>query len=345
MKTDLAVIGQGAVTPAGLGMTALLHGHPVEKMTTFISRPDQSWPVFRVGLDDPAFARWQKEPRLRRASPITYFLIEAAGQALAGLDASERARTGLVIAFCAGCVNYSCRFFEGIITQGQKSASPALFPETVLNSPVSHVAATLGLEGSAYALAGDETAWIAALKTAWLWLEQKRVKQVLVLGGEEFDPTSLDAFRSARWLARARSKNCFTPSEGAAGVLVRRAEAGDSKIISQLEDGFIYRSKADAMTAGRRCLAQFDSGLPCHWSAQHHWLRGIEWELTQGRHPGPAANEPAYLGEAVTASAAWNTLRALASLERSGTRLLVPVWGGTHQIGALELEYHPPAAD
>jgi hypothetical protein len=126
-------------------------------------------------------------------------------------------------------------------------------------------------------------------------------------------------------------------------MLVRRAGPGDSKIISQLEDGFIHRSKAEAMTAGRRCLAQFDSRLPCHGSAQRHWLGGIERELTQDRHTGPVAAEPAYLGEAATASAAWNTLRALASLEQAQPRLLVPVWGGTHQIGALELENRPSA--
>ncbi|MCE0497094.1 MAG: hypothetical protein LV481_04020 [Methylacidiphilales bacterium] len=342
MKTDLAVIGQGAVTPAGIGITALLHGHPVETMISPVSRPDRQWPVFKVNLNDPAFARWQKEPRLRRASPLSYFLVEAAEQALVGLDAGELDQTGLVIAFSTGCLTYSCRFFGDIVTQGQKAASPALFPETVYNSPVSHVAATHRLEGSAYALAGDETAWIAALKTAWLWLEQERVKQVLVLGGEEFDSVSLDAYRSARWLARSKLKSGFIPSEGAAGLLVRRAGPGDSKIISRMEDGFIYRSKPEALAAGQRCLQQFDSRLPCHKSAQHHWLGNIERKLTQDRPPGSAVGEQAYLGEATTASAAWNTLRALASLDREHPRLLVPVWGGTHQIGALEIESPPP---
>lgn len=345
MKTDLAVIGQGAVTPAGVGITALLQGQPVETMTPLVSRPDRQWPVFRPDLDDPAFDLWKKEPRLRRASPISYYLLEAAAQAMAGIDTSERAHTGVVTAFSTGCLAYSRRFFESIITLGQKSASPALFPETVFNSPVSHVAAALHLEGAAYALAGGDTAWIAALKTAWLWLEQGRVKQVLVLGAEEFDSASLDAYQNARWLDRRKVKSAFIPSEGAAGVLVRKARPGDLKIISQLDDGYIFRSQRQALTAGSRCLHSFDSDLPCYLSAQRNWLGPIEQKLTQNRPPCPTVKEQAYLGEASAASSAWNTLRALALLNRHNPRLLVPTWGSTHQIGMLEIKNQSLDAD
>lgn len=331
MKTDLAVIGQGGVTPAGVGVEMLRQGVPAGTSAPLISRPDKTWPVFRVNLNDPALVRWQKESRLRRASAISYFLVEAAEQALAGLSAEQRAATGLIVAFSTGCLAYSRRFFESIIRQGHKAASPALFPETVFNSPVSHVAATLRLEGAAYALAGDDTAWIAALKTAALWLEEERVRQVLVLGAEEFDASTLDAYAHARWLQRSVG---FIPGEGAAGVLVRRAAPGDRHVISQLEDGFIYRSKAQARAAGERCLKHFAEGIPCFSTARHNWLHDVESRLTN--HRGVKRKEASpYLGEARTASAAWNTLRALAAPEK---HLLVPVWGMTHQIAALEMK-------
>jgi len=335
MKTDLAIIGQGAVTPAGVGLDALLRGNPVETMVPLVSRPDRQWPVYKINLKDPALERWQKEPRLRRASPITYFLVEAAEQALAGLDASARAQTGLVVAFSTGCLAYSRRFFESIVTQGQKSASPALFPETVFNSPVSHVAATLRLEGAAYALAGDETAWIAALRTAWLWLEQGRCKQVLVMGAEEFDSASLDAYQNAGWLRQREAAQRFVPSEGAAGVLVRKAGPEDSMVLSQIEDGFIYRSKPQALAAGRRCLAEFEAKSSCFLSAQHQWLKDVEQSLARDRQTQESA---IYLGEASTASAAWNTLRAFSLLDSENGPMLFPVWGSTHQIGAVALE-------
>src|SRR5271155_2072294 len=165
MKVDLAIAGCGAVTPAGVGVEALLQGSAKPTSVEEI-RSGQSWPVLRVDLKDPAFVRWQREPRLRRASPVTFFLVEAAEQALAGATAEERAQTGLIVAFSAGCLVYSRRFFEGIVKQGQRTASPALFPETVFNSPVSHVATVLGLNGAAYALVGDESAWVSGLITA-----------------------------------------------------------------------------------------------------------------------------------------------------------------------------------
>ena len=337
MKIDLAVIGQGAVSPAGVGVDALLHCEPVPIPVAALGQPDQPWPVLRVDLKDPAFGRWQREPRLRRASSMTFFLVEAAEQALAGVSPADRSETGLIVAFSAGCLAYSRRFFEGIVSQGQRTASPALFPETVFNSPVSHVASVLGLNGAAYALVGDETAWVAALKTASIWLQKERVKQVLVLGAEEFDPIVLDAYRSARWLRRQNSANGFLTSEGAAGILVRRAEPRDDLRITTARDGWIYRTKREAADATERLLSESDPALPCYQSAQHNWLGPLEKRAAENRPSLPVDDQP-YLGEAFTASAAWHTLRALTTLTPRLSRLLLPVWGLNHQLGLLELE-------
>ena len=336
MKIDLAVIGQGAVSPAGIGVDALLHRAPVPTSATALGRPNQLWPVLRVDVKDSAFARWQREPRLRRASSVTFFLVEAAEQALAGTSPADRAKTGIIVAFSAGCLMYSRRFFEGIVTQGQKTASPALFPETVFNSPVSHVATVLGLNGAAYALVGDETAWVAALKTASVWLRQGRVQQVLVLGAEEFDPIVLDAYRTARWLRK--NPNCgFVSSEGVGGVLVRSAEAADRPVITTARDGWIYRTKTEAASTAENLLRESDPALPCYPSAQNNWFGPLENKATENRSI-LATHNPPYFGEAFSASAAWHTLRALSMLTPRCPRLLLPVWGLNHQVGSLELE-------
>jgi hypothetical protein len=336
MQIDLAIIGQGAVTPAGVGVDALLHREPTPVQVASLGQPEQPWPVLRIDAANPDLTRWQREPRLRRASPMTLFLIEAAQQALAGVDSAERLQTGLIVAFSAGCVIYSRRFFEGIIREGQRAASPALFPETVFNSPVSHVAAVLGLNSAAYALVGDEAAWVAALKTASVWLRQKRVGQVLVMGGEEFDPLVLDAHRSARWLRRKNSGTGFLASEGAAGILVREARPEDSLVISHAHDGFIYRSRSETRAAAGRLLAGTPHGQPCYRSAQRNWLASLEKEITQHRPLVDHDDQP-YLGEAFTASAAWTTLRAAAKLDDARRRVALPVWGLNHQLGLLEL--------
>ena len=331
MNLNLAVIGQGAVTPAGMGMDALLHGVPSPTEVASVRTPEQTWPVLRVDQKAPAFARWQKEARLRRASPITFFLVETAEQALANVSPAERAETGIIVAFSAGCLAYSRRFFEGIVKQGQKTASPALFPETVFNSPVSHVAAVLGLNGAAYALVGDETAWVSALITASIWLRQGRVKQVLVMGVEEFDPLVLDAYRSARWL-----RHGFLTSEGAGGILVRLAQPGDAPIIATARDGFIYRTKKEASRAAENLLRASNSALPIYPTAAHNWLASIEAKAVTDRTQVDNAGLP-YLGEAFTASSAWNTIRALEFLKPARPQILLPVWGLNQQLAALEL--------
>jgi hypothetical protein len=336
MKVDLAVVGQGAVTPAGIGIDALLNHKPTPIDTASLGQPEKLWPVLRIDQKDPAFARWQREPRLRRASAISFYLVEAAEQALAGVSAADRKETGLIVAFSAGCLTYSRRLFEGIVTQGQKTASPALFPETVFNSPVSHVASVLGLNGAAYSLVGDEAAWVAALKTASIWLKIGRVQRVLVLGAEEFDPIVLDAYRSARWLRRVHTDLGFLTSEGAAGILVRAASPNDERVITTATDGFIYRSKREAATAAEQLLAETDPAAPCFLTAQHNWLHAVERNSVKP-HPAISSGDQPYLGEAFTASAAWNTLRALHQLRPKSENLL-PIWGLNYQFGLLTLE-------
>ena len=330
MKLDLAIAGQGAVTPAGIGLDALLEGRAVPVQVEASGRPGQTWPVLRVDLKAPAFAHWQPEPRLRRASPITFFLVEAAAQALGDTTPEARAQTGLIVAYSAGCLTYSRRFYEQIVEQGQRSASPALFPETVFNSPVSHVATVLGLNGAAYALVGDEGAWVSALITASVWLKEGRVQQVLVLGAEEFDPLVLDAYRSARWL---RQKG-FLTSEGAAGILVRAANGSSTPTITSARDGFIYRTRKEASEAAQALIATADTAAPLLRTARHKWLAPLEEQLTKNRPPTP---ELPYLGEAFLASAAWRMLQAVSLLGPALPRLHLPVWGLNHQFGLLEL--------
>jgi hypothetical protein len=344
MKLDLAVIGRGAVTPAGVGLSSLGAEKPEPILVPSVRRPDLAWPVLRVNPNEAALLRWQREPRLRRASALTLYLIEAAAQALDGVSESDRAETGLVVALSVGCIVYTHRFFEGILAQGRKMASPALFPETVFNSPGSHVAAALKLNGAASALVGDETAWVSAIQTAAIWLRQERVRQVLVLGGEEFDPLVLDAYRSARWLGPAGrpGPRGFVPGEGAAALLLRAARAEDEAVITDSRDGFLHRNRTEAAAAARKLFAGVDPARPVWRSAAHTWLGSLE-EKMAATPPTPAARP--YLGEASTASAGWNTLRALDALRDSNGPIFCPVWGLSHQLGALTLAKPVPGLD
>ena len=94
----------------------------------------------------------------------------------------------------------------------KSAASPALFPETVYNSPLSHVASVLGINGAAYAVVGDETAWLEALRVGATWLALDQVDGVVVVAAEEIDIISVEAFALSGWFQKNAA---FRPSEGA----------------------------------------------------------------------------------------------------------------------------------
>jgi hypothetical protein len=73
---NLSLLSAGGVTPAGLGPAAITARWPVTATHSHGGVPVQAG---LIEQKDPSLLRWQKEPRLRRASPITYFMIEAVG--------------------------------------------------------------------------------------------------------------------------------------------------------------------------------------------------------------------------------------------------------------------------
>ena len=313
----VAVAGMGAVSPRGCGVDRLFSDElPALSRVELLSDTSQSVPVFAVPVADENLTKWRKHPRLRRASPLSIFMAEAASQAVATLSDAEKARTGIVAAFSTGSNIFSRRFFTDVIQQGQSFASPALFPETVFNSPTSHIASILGITGACYSIVGDDTAWCEALKVAALWLDSGLVDHALVIGAEELDAITLEAFVASGWLSASGGADGFIPSEGAGAMLLNRSSAPALEIPGRM---WPYRSPAQAREAIAECL-DGRSTLPI---SARSWIA----ELCEGER---SAN---YLGEAFTASASWETLRALQK-GGSGT-LLIP--GLNQAVGRLDL--------
>jgi hypothetical protein len=258
-------------------------------------------------------------------------MLAAAQQALGAGPEVSRNRLGIVACFNTGAVAATRRFFEGVIKGGQRFASPNLFPETVFNSPTSHVAAVLGVDGPCYSLVGDDAAWVSAIRVAATWLASGWVDHALVIGAVELDPIVIDAFARAGWLP-PHGRTGYVPSEGAGALLLRRAGPGETLQIVQLADGFTYRNRNDALGSARECLAQFPVDVVrCH-TAQHSWFGRIEERL-----PGRKHVTLPYHGDAFVASAAWNTVAAAELARRERRRILLPIWGLTGECSALLL--------
>ncbi|MFZ9932813.1 MAG: beta-ketoacyl synthase N-terminal-like domain-containing protein [Chthoniobacterales bacterium] len=317
----LSVKSTGAVTPAGFGHAAITAPWPATATASAAGVPVQAG---LIAKEHPDLVRWQKEPRLRRASPITYYMVEAVSQALQSAPPGDRARIGVVAAFFLGCLVYSVRFYRQITDEGRRFASPVLFPETVFNSPLSHAVATLGLGGPVYSQIGDKTCWASALRTAQCWLANGDCDQVIVLAAEEFEPHEVDALHAGGLL-----RGGLQPCEGAVAMLV---EPADGPAIDTVMDGYGFRDKRGAIVAAGRCLAGFPPQAPLLRTATG-WTRATA--ETTGRDLAGAQRDAS---DGFTLSAAADTLRAL-ELVASGRvpEVIVPVWGLTRQFAAYRV--------
>jgi 3-oxoacyl-(acyl-carrier-protein) synthase len=231
---SLAIAGMGWVTPLGRGVESvweqLLHGD--EASATAISEEfgNRPYHVFRV---PESALTGLAHPRLRRASLISRFAAAAGLDALraAGvkLDPQNAERTALIFAIANGGVIYTKRFYRDVVDTGAQSASPLLFPETVFNAPASHLAAILGVTGATYTLVGDGTVGLAAIKMAEDLMANEPLDHCLVVGTEEVDWLSCDAYRRWRLLRLAPPIEPFNEqqrgmilSEGAGAIVLAR---------------------------------------------------------------------------------------------------------------------------
>lgn len=323
------IISSGIVCPGGFGSGALTA--PWTLTTASDATGMRDYETFLVDRDAAELKRWQKEPRLRRASPISYYLLEAAHQALSAAPHVDPKRTGVVAALFLGCLVYSIRFYRQIADEGRRFASPLLFPETVFNSPLSHVVSTLGLGGPVYSQVGDTSCWATALRTARCWLANERADHVLILGAEEFEPHELDAFKVAG-LFRPR----LTVGEGAGAVLLARESGRHGVNLAAVADGHAFKSRKEAGKAAAKCLANLPSDCPLLPTATG-WTERVVPRILRSRTM--LADSLPNQCIAGTASCAWNTIFAANLLQNAVDydELVVPYFGHSQQCAAAHL--------
>ena len=330
MKTPISILSWGVVSPGGTGVDSL--ERPEAWPYTLVSEiadPARNHPVSSVDLEKDPINRWRLRPRLRRASPISHYMMEAAAQALESHPEIDRTRLGIVSASFLGCLLYSVRFYRQFQKEGRRFASPALFPETVANSPLSHLVSELKIGGPVYSQIGDKSCWSNALRTAACWLFNEDAEHVLVIGAEEFEAHALDAFRSARWL----NKPFSVPfSHGAGAVLLGLDPSRSHPRICTLEDGFSFRTVTECRAAAQQCLTHFDNQTPVYDSATG-WIGKIAAEAIGTRTT--LTDLPNLKQEALTASCAWDTIRTANYLRSHPDRAItLPFWGLSQGIGA-----------
>lgn len=313
--SDIFIHGIGAVSPAGWGVPAfrdaLARNEPIE--TKAIARPGWDRPLqvrqTPAASPRPAFVA---HARLRRASPIAHFAVSAALEAL-GEDAakiSQGFRLGIVNCAMSGCVNYSRRFYDEVL-KDPATASPLVFPETVYNSPASHLAALLGTTAINYTIVGDPGTFLQGLALAADWLTSQRVDGCLVAGAEEMDWLTADATRlfERKTVVSDGAGALYLKRESNAAAPIRLDAITDAHLFhkarSRVEAAHLVRNElatrhcsSELLADGLQRVARADRDEQAAWS---------DWNQAR-------ISVKAVLGEGFMAAAAWQCVAAVDAL-------------------------------
>ncbi len=250
------------------------------------------------------------------------------------------------------------------------TASPLVFPETVFNAPASHLAASLGTTANNYTLVGDPGTFLQGLALAADWLLAGRVDGCLVVGAEEIDWLTSDAYRlfakkvilsdgaGAVYMRRSvqptpgpsqeGSRNPETsgqfPSREGSGVGSSPSLTGENSThpivrLHSVTESHLFVRQQNRVRAAKRMRAELPVG-----TAEHLLCYGTQGlpnpdaaEIEAWRDwPGSKLSPKRLLGEGLAAASAWQCVAAIDALrQRQHPAACVSVVGCNEQaIGA-----------
>jgi 3-oxoacyl-(acyl-carrier-protein) synthase len=205
----------------------------------------------------------------------------------------------------AGCVHYSCRFFDEVL-KDPATASPLLFPETVYAAPASHVAALLENVTLADTLVGDPASFLQGAALGIRWLEENTVDACLVIGVEETNWILADALRHL---------DRHAVIAGGAGAICLSLDPALSigVALETITDAHSYRAATNRTQAARAMRKQLPASsaveLLCDGLSDSPRADAAE-RAAWGDWAGPRLSPKRVLGEGLMAAAAWQCVAA-----------------------------------
>jgi hypothetical protein len=332
--SSIFVRGCGAVSPAGWGVAALIDA--LDKRAEIppqpLPSPTKQFTVRTVPAPNPRPA-FLAHPRLRRASVISQYATAAALEALGNLRGPEH-RLGIVVGVHAASIRYSEKFFFEVL-RDPTTASPLLFPETVINAPASHLAANINATHLTYSVLGDQTAFIQALAVAAGWLTNDRVDIALVVSAEE---TSWTVSAAANFFSRQ-----VICSEGAGALCLMRDSGENSIELTSITDPVLFtdhnRDRATQKIAAQFLPGSRDDMLCDGRTGSARWdaAESRAWREWQGSTLSPRE----ILGEGLSAATAWQFIAAVERLRSNRARTaVISAAGSNQQAIAARLQRH-----
>lgn len=112
--------------------------------------------------------------------------------------------TGVVLGTTLGSVWSISEFDKTALVEGPRYVNPALFPNTVINSPASQISIRFGIKGFNTTIATGFTSALDALKYACDFIKWGRAKAVLVGGVEELCMQTYLGFYKLKFLSGSK---------------------------------------------------------------------------------------------------------------------------------------------
>jgi hypothetical protein len=243
-------------------------------------------------------------------------------------------RLGVIVCVMSACVNYSRRFYDEVLKE-PSTASPLVFPETVFNAPASHIAAFLGTRAINYTLVGDPGTFLMGLVTAADWLSTGRVDGCLVVGAEEADWLTAEAY--------ALFQRSIVMGEGAGALFLQSEAGGEAAVeLSAITHPQLFTRTQSRQAAARGMKAELQSvfggrrGVLLCDSAQAIPGEDAAERVAWNGWAGPRRSVKSIFGEGLMAAAAWECVAAVDALKQGEVEEAIVSVVGTNQqaIGA-----------
>ena len=231
MQERIVITGLGVVSAAGITRDAFfaalatgasgIRPHP---------RPDEGISLSAT-LDDFGARRLLDPRSLRRLARLSQLSLVAAKEALAQAalgDAVAPERTGIVLGTGLGTLRETMDFMRSYVAGGPETASPLLFPSSVMNAAAGQMAIELGLRGVNTTLNHREGSPFDALMLACDLLALGRADALLVGAVDEISDMMLLGYQRLGRLSKtgvrpsARDRDGTVLGEGAAVLLLER---------------------------------------------------------------------------------------------------------------------------
>jgi 3-oxoacyl-[acyl-carrier-protein] synthase II len=177
---------------------------------------------------------------LRTLDRSTTLLVSASKMALQDcqytVDESNTDQTGVAIGTALGSVKSISDFDEVTLREGPQYTNPALFPNTVINSPASQVSIWNKIMGFNTTISTGFTSSMDALQYAYDFIQLERAKVILAGGVEEMCLQTFFGFHALQFLSGSKKgepflncpfdkrRNGITFSEGACVLALEEYE-------------------------------------------------------------------------------------------------------------------------